>query len=117
MQYLESSSLSHPLLQYLESSSLSLPLLLLLLAARLLLLHAEFVAVRVVYTHLGIFVVDDNSYNVVAHSGDGKIPRGILLLCELPQTGIGSPLSTDCVEIMLGNDCSMELLELALLLS
>ena len=73
---------------------MSLPLLLLLLAARLLLLHAEFVAVRVVYTNLGIFVVDDISYNVVAHSGDGEIPRGILLLRELPQTGIGSPLST-----------------------
>ena len=103
--------------QYLESSSLALTLLLLLLAARLPLLHAEFVDVRMVYTHLGILVVDDISHNVVTHSGDGEIPRGISLLRELPQTGIGSPQSIDRVEILLGNDCSKELLELASLLT
>ena len=101
---------------FLETSSLALPYLLLLLAACPSLLHADFVSVPDVYIHLDILVADDISHNVVAHSGDGEILRGILLHRELPQTGIGLPQSIDRVEIVLGNDCSMGLLELALLL-
>ena len=100
---------------FLETSSLALPYLLLLLAACPSLLHADFVFVPGVYTHLDILVADDISHNVVAHSGDEEILRGILLLRQLLYSGIDSLQSIDRVEIVLGNDCSMELLELALL--
>ena len=73
---------------FLETSSLALPYLLLLLAACPPLLHADPVSVPGVYIHLDILVADDISHNVVAHSGDEEILRGILLLRELLESRI-----------------------------
>ena len=68
---------------FFETSSLALPSLLLLLATCSSLPHADFVSVPDVYIHLDILVADDISHNVVAHSGDEEILRGILLLRQL----------------------------------